>query len=129
MMINIALVGLGGALGAMSRFGLSSVMIKWLGKVHPYGTLSVNLIGSFAIGIAYIWLVENNTTGVNGEAHKHLIMVGFLGAFTTFSTFSLESLTLLQQGRTMAFITYIALSIFGCLLATALGMILTKQLV
>lgn len=125
-MLNIAMVGLGGALGAMARFSLAAVIVKWLGKGYPYGTLSVNLIGSFAIGIAYILLVENNFAG---DAHRHLIMVGFLGAFTTFSTFSLEALTLLQQGRTTAFLTYIALSLIGCMLATALGMILTKQLV
>lgn len=125
-MLNIAMVGLGGALGAMARFSLAAVIFKWIGKAYPYGTLSVNLIGSFAIGIAYIWLVENNFAG---DAHRHLIMVGFLGAFTTFSTFSLEALTLLQQGRITAFLTYIALSLIGCMLATALGMILTKQLV
>lgn len=119
-------IGLGGALGAMSRFTLANAVFKWLGKAYPYGTLSVNLIGSFLIGMAYIWLVENE---FGGDPHRHFIMVGFLGAFTTFSTFSLESLTLLQQGRTMAFFTYIALSLIGCMLATALGMILTKQLV
>jgi CrcB protein len=127
MTINMLMwVGLGGALGAMARFSLATAIFKWAGKGYPYGTLSVNLIGSFAIGIAYIWLVEKE---FGGDAHRHLIMVGFLGAFTTFSTFSLESLTLLQQGRTMAFFTYISLSLLGCMLATALGMILTKQLV
>ena len=125
-MLNLAWIGLGGALGAMARYGLATAIFKWTGKAYPYGTLSVNLIGSFAIGAAYIWLVESN---FGGDTHRHLIMVGFLGAFTTFSTFSLESLTLLQQGRITAFLTYIALSLIGCLLATALGMILTKQLV
>ena len=119
-------VGIGGALGAMPRFSLATAIFKWVGKAYPYGTLSVNLIGSFAIGMAYIWLVEKE---LGGDAQRHLIMVGFLGAFTTFSTFSLESLTLLQQGRTLAFLSYIALSLIGCMLATALGMILTKQLV
>jgi|TARA_B110001454_G_scaffold56829_2_gene55594 fluoride exporter len=125
-MTSLLWVGIGGALGAMGRFTLATAIFKWLGKGYPYGTLGVNLIGSFVIGAAYIWLVENN---FGGDAHRHLIMVGFLGAFTTFSTFSLESLTLLQQGRITAFLTYIALSLIGCMLATALGMILTKQLV
>lgn len=124
--MHLLWIGLGGALGAMARFSFASAVFKWAGKDYPYGTLSVNLIGSFAIGSAYIWLEEH---GYGGDAHRHLIMVGFLGAFTTFSTFSLESLTLLQQGRTLAFLTYIALSLVGCMLATALGMILTKQLV
>ncbi len=125
-MISLVWVGLGGALGAVARFTLATAVFKWMGKAYPYGTLSVNLIGSFAIGMAYVWLVEND---FGGDAYRHLIMVGFLGAFTTFSTFSLESLTLLQQGRMTAFFTYIALSLIGCMLATALGMILTKQLV
>lgn len=127
MIINTLIwVGLGGAFGAIARFSLATAIFKWAGKAYPYGTLSVNLIGSFAIGAAYIWLVENE---FGGDTQRQLIMVGFLGAFTTFSTFSLESLTLLQQGRFMAFFTYISLSLFGCMLATALGMILTKQLV
>lgn len=128
-MVSLFWVGLGGALGAIGRFSLGSVVIKWLGKGYPYGTLGVNLIGSFAMGMAYVWLVQNNTLGGVSDTHRQLIMVGFLGAFTTFSTFSLESIALLQQGRTVAFFTYIALSLIGCLLATALGMILTKQLV
>ncbi len=122
----LAWVALGGALGAVARFSLATAIFKWLGKAYPYGTLSVNLIGSFAIGMAYIWLVEHE---FGGDSSRHLVMVGFLGAFTTFSTFSLEALTLLQQGRITAFLTYIALSLIGCMLATALGMILTKQLV
>jgi CrcB protein len=126
MSINLLWIGIGGALGAMARFTLATAVFKWMGKAYPYGTLSVNLIGSFAIGAAYVWLVEHE---FGGDAHRHLIMVGFLGAFTTFSTCSLESLTLLQQGRVMAFLSYIALSLIGCMLATTLGMILTKQLV
>lgn len=128
-MTSLLWIGLGGALGAMGRFSLGSAIFKWLGKDYPYGTLAVNLIGSFAIGMAYVWLVENNTIGAGSDTQRQFIMVGFLGAFTTFSTFSLESIALLQQGRTTAFFTYIALSLIGCLLATALGMILTKQLV
>lgn len=125
-MVNLLWVGLGGSLGAMSRFLLANAIFKWMDKPYPFGTLSVNLIGSFAIGVAYIWLVEHE---FGGDAHRHLMMVGFLGAFTTFSTFSLESLTLIQQGRLGAALSYIALSLAGCMLATALGMILTKQLV
>ena len=125
-MVNLLWVGLGGSLGAMSRFLLANAIFKWMDKPYPFGTLSVNLIGSFAIGVAYIWLVEHE---FGGDAHRHLMMVGFLGAFTTFSTFSLESLTLIQQGRFGAALSYIALSLAGCMLATALGMILTKQLV
>lgn len=119
-------VALGGALGAVSRFLLSDIVFQWLNKPFPYGTLSVNLIGSFAIGVAYVWLSGNAWSGNQGRL---LVMVGFLGAFTTFSTFSLESLTLLQQSRLAEFFTYMALSVGGCLIATATGMWFTKQLV
>lgn len=126
MMANILWVGLGGFLGAISRFLTANAIFKWMDKPYPFGTLSVNLIGSFLIGVAFIWLVKHE---FGGDAHRHLFMVGFLGAFTTFSTFSLESLTLIQQGRLGAALSYIGISLVGCILATALGMILTKQLV
>ncbi|GAA6146253.1 fluoride efflux transporter CrcB [Thalassolituus maritimus] len=119
-------IAIGGALGAMARFGMSSAVFKWFDRPFPYGTLSVNLLGSFAIGVAYIWLVEN---GFGGEQHRHLAMVGFLGAFTTFSTFSLESISLLQDARYEAFLAYIGASLLGCLTATAAGMWLSKSLV
>ena len=119
-------VALGGAFGAMARFLLSQMMFQWANKPFPYGTLSVNLIGSFAIGVAYVWL---SGTAWSGNQGRLLVMVGFLGAFTTFSTFSLESLTLLQQSRLAEFFTYMALSVGGCLIATATGMWFTKQLV
>jgi CrcB protein len=119
-------IAIGGALGAMARFGMASAVFKWFDRPFPYGTLSVNLLGSFAIGVAYIWLVEN---GFGGEQYRHLAMVGFLGAFTTFSTFSLESISLLQDARYDAFLAYIGASLLGCLAATAAGMWLSKSLV
>ena len=118
-------IGLGGALGAISRYLAATAVFKWMDKPFPYGTLSVNLIGSFAIGIAYVWLVEHQW---GGDHHKQLAMIGFLGAFTTFSTFSLESIALIQQARWIAAAGYIGLSLFGCLLATLAGMWIAKSL-
>lgn len=112
-------------MGAVSRYLLASTVATWLNKSFPYGTLSVNLLGSFAIGVAYIWLVHQSW---GDEHHRHLAMVGFLGAFTTFSTFSLESISLMQQGRWMAALSYIGLSLLGCLLATTAGMWAAKSL-
>ncbi len=117
-------IAAGGALGAVSRYWVATSIFKWAGKPFPYGTLSVNLIGSFVIGIAYIWLVEQQW---GGDHHKQLAMVGFLGAFTTFSTFSLESVGLLEQQRWLAFFSYAGFSLVGCLLATAAGMWLARQ--
>lgn len=119
-------IALGGALGAVARFSMATAVFKWFDKPFPYGTLSVNLLGSFAIGVAYIWLVEHN---FGGDQYRQLAMVGFLGAFTTFSTFSLESISLLQQARYEAFFAYVGISLLGCLAATAAGMWLSKSLV
>ena len=118
-------IALGGALGAVSRYLVATAVFKWVDKPFPYGTLSVNLLGSFAIGAAYIWMVEQQW---GGDFHKQLAMVGFLGAFTTFSTFSLESVTLIQQERWLAAGSYISVSLIGCLLATLAGMWFSKSL-
>lgn len=118
-------IGIGGALGAISRYLMAAGVFKWMDKAFPYGTLSVNLLGSFAIGVAYVYLVHQQW---GEEHHKQLAMVGFLGAFTTFSTFSLESIALMQQERWLAAISYISVSLVGCLLATLAGMWLSKSL-
>ncbi len=119
-------IAIGGALGAVARYSMATAVFKWMDRSFPYGTLSVNLLGSFAIGVAYVWLVEHQ---FGGDQHKQLAMIGFLGAFTTFSTFSLESITLLQEARYEAFAFYILASLAGCLMATAAGIWLTKSLV
>lgn len=123
--MNLLWIAAGGALGAVSRYLVASSVLKWAGKPFPYGTLSVNLLGSLVIGMAYVWLVQQEW---GSEHHKHLIMVGFLGAFTTFSTFSLESVGLLEQQRWAAAFAYITSSLAGCMLATVIGMWLARQL-
>ncbi|MDF1762817.1 MAG: fluoride efflux transporter CrcB [Oleibacter sp.] len=119
-------IAFGGALGAVARFVVASAVFRWADRPFPYGTLSVNLLGSFAIGMAFVWIVEHQLAN---DHVRSLAMVGFLGAFTTFSTFSLESITLLQQARYDAFLGYIGVSVLGCLLATAAGIGLAKSLV
>jgi fluoride exporter len=123
--MSLLWIATGGAIGALCRYWVASSVFQWMGKPFPYGTLSVNLIGSFLIGIAYVLLIQQQW---GAEHHKQLAMVGFLGAFTTFSTFSLESVTLLQQERWSAFLAYTGVSLFGCLLATAAGIYLSNLL-
>ena len=113
-----ALVGVGGALGAAGRFLLSG----WIGAHcgnFPYGTLAVNVLGSLVIGFLAAGLADRVLAGA---AVRLLVMAGFLGAFTTFSAFSYESLQLWHTGRWPALIANIGLSVGGCLLATAAGM-------
>ena len=120
--MKIAAIMIGGALGALLRFGLSSAFPK---EPFPYATLCVNLIGCLLIGV-----MGCLNTRLNIPAQiQGFIFVGLLGAFTTFSTFALESANLIKSGHIWAFAAYIALSnICGILLAVC-GFGLTKMIV
>lgn len=122
-MKEVAAIAMGGALGALLRYWVSNAVYLWLGRGFPYGTLSVNLIGSFFIGIAFVLLTERLILGVEARA---FILIGLLGAFTTFSTFSMETLLLMQEGLMIKAITNIIASVLLCLMATWGGMILAK---
>lgn len=125
-MNQVVAVAIGGALGALSRYWVVGLVSRLFERSFPYGTLVVNVVGSFLIGIGYILIVER--LQVASEWHA-ILMVGFIGAFTTFSTFSLETVNLIQEGRLAAALTYIFSSVLVCLLATAAGMMLTKQII
>lgn len=119
-------VAAGGALGAMARYGVVTLTSRFIEHSFFYGTLIANLLGSFAIGMLYVWLVEQQ---LGSSWYRPLMMVGFLGAFTTFSTFSLDSLLLIEQGRFGTFALYAGVSVGGCLLATLAGMWLSKSVI
>ncbi|MGB1668116.1 MAG: fluoride efflux transporter CrcB, partial [Pseudohongiellaceae bacterium] len=95
MPVYLALA-LGGALGAIARHWMSNGLNQSSQMAFPLGTLSVNVLGSFFIGGLYIYLSERPELS---EAYRHLLITGFLGALTTFSTFSLETLLLIEQGH------------------------------
>lgn len=113
-----AFVALGGACGASLRFYISQLVLNWLGKGFPFATLLVNICGSFVMGLLY-QLIEYELMDLH--VHRTLIGIGFLGAFTTFSTFSLDSLLLLQQGEMLKAALNIFLNVFMCIGAAALG--------
>jgi CrcB protein len=117
-------IAIGGALGALSRFALSHQVYQWLGREFAWGTLSVNLLGSFLIGLVAVLLVDK--LGASNE-WRAFIMVGFLGAFTTFSTFSYETLQYIQVGELHKAVLNIGLSVLSCLLAVWLGMLTARQ--
>ena len=116
---------LGGALGAISRFALSNLVSSILGRDFPYGTLTVNLMGSFLIGLFTVFFTLKS--GID-PAIRLGILVGFLGALTTFSTFSLETLSLLEQGSFFAALSNILISVISCIAMVWLGMQLAKQM-
>jgi len=124
-LVEIGVIAAGGALGAVMRFWVSSAVYAWLGRGFPWGTLSVNLLGSFIIGLAFVMLTERLMVGSEIRA---FIMIGFLGAFTTFSSFSLETLALMQEGLLLKAAMNILISVVLCIIATWSGMLLARLL-
>ena len=112
-------VALGGAFGASFRFYISQLILNWLGKGFPFATLAVNISGSLIMGALY-GLIEQGVIEVS--VYRTLIGIGFLGAFTTFSTFSLDTLLLIQQGDIFKATINILLNVCLCIIAAALGM-------
>jgi CrcB protein len=115
----------GGALGALLRFWLSSGVYKLLGHGFPYGTLAVNVLGSLAMGFLYVLLLER--TVVSPEL-RGALLIGLLGAFTTFSTFSIETLNLLEQAELLKAGLNILVSVVACVLACWFGLVVGRQI-
>ena len=116
-------VAVGGALGAVSRYSFGLVALALIGNRFPWATLGANVVGSFLIGLAAVLIGDRI---VDGELWRPLIIVGFLGAFTTFSAFSLDTLLLLQQGNYNTALAYMLGSVALCLGGTVSGMQLAK---
>ena len=111
MMTPVISVALGGALGAVLRYGIG------LTVVFPLGTLAVNVAGSFVIGLVWVWLAARGL-----QQWLPFVMTGLLGGFTTFSAFSLDALRLVEQGRITAAGGYVVASVILSLLACAAGL-------
>jgi len=115
MLRNLLLIGLGGSIGSMIRY---AVFLLIRSRSFPYATLSVNIIGSFIIGLVFALSVKEAGLSSNWRL---FLATGICGGFTTFSAFSLENMELMQGGRTGLAITYIALSIVLGIAATFAG--------
>ncbi|MBF0470652.1 MAG: fluoride efflux transporter CrcB [Gammaproteobacteria bacterium] len=117
-MLQLLAIAAGGAIGALLRFLISNGVHQLLGREFPYGTLTVNVIGSFLMGVGYIYLLEQ-------LHHSHLwrpfLLVGILGALTTFSTFSIETLLLLEKGAVFSAAMSISANLFLSLAMVWLG--------
>ncbi|WP_417588768.1 fluoride efflux transporter CrcB [Pararhodobacter oceanensis] len=124
MMGTLVQVALGGALGASGRYLTGLAALRLLGAGFPWGTLAVNVIGSFVMGVLVVVLAQ-----VNGTRFAPFLMTGLLGGFTTFSAFSLDALTLWQRGETWAAGAYVMASVILSLVAIAAGLILARSLI
>ena len=124
-MKNLMFIALGGAGGALARYGLHWLVHGADAVRFPWATLIVNAAGSFLIGVAYVMIVERSWLHPDWRG---VLMVGFLGAFTTFSTFSLETLALFESGRFGLALAYMGLSLMLCLLSVWAGMTLLRLL-
>jgi len=113
-------IALGGAGGACLRYFMSAIMLQWFGKGFPFGTLLVNVVGSFSLGLLYSLLEHGQ---MEAALWRATLGIGFLGAFTTFSTFSVDTLYLLQQGLWLKGILNMFVNMLGGLVAAWLGAI------
>jgi CrcB protein len=113
-------VALGSALGGVARFWMSGLVAERVGEIFPWGTLSVNVLGSFIIGLFGTLTAADGRLLVPPEV-RIFVMVGFCGGFTTFSSFSLQTLALARDGEWLWAGANILLSVVVCLLAVWLG--------
>jgi len=117
-------IAVGGAIGAVSRYALTNLITAMSGSDFPVGILIVNILGSLLIGVCFVAFVEK---GLVSHLWRDAFMAGVLGAFTTFSTFSLQTVGLVESGRYLAAVTYVISSVVICIAAAAAGIWLTRQ--
>ena len=118
-------IAFGGALGAVSRYWITVSIERFNGTGFPLGTFMVNLLGSFLIGLLYILFAEKLSVA---DQWRPVIITGFLGAMTTFSTFSLDALLLFQQGQYNTALFYVLSSVMICIFAAYVGMQISRML-
>ncbi|QQR34892.1 fluoride efflux transporter CrcB [Devosia oryziradicis] len=118
------LVGLGGALGAMARFGVGQIIGRLWPMSFPLATLLINLVGSLAMGL-FVGLMARWLPTWQSDA-RLFVAVGILGGFTTFSTFSLDTIVLIERGEVVAAGAYVLLSVVLCLIGLYLGLLVTR---
>lgn len=122
----MAAIGIGGGLGAMARFSMNAGILRVLGDGHPWGTLLINVLGSFIMGVLAVRFSQSGAE-VSPELRAFLT-TGFLGGFTTFSAFSLDFVTLWERGEPYYALAYMAASVIGSVLALFLAVWLVRGL-
>jgi CrcB protein len=120
--MNFILVMAGGAIGSVARYLVGRLALAWLGPDYPWGTLAVNLLGGFLMGT-----MAGTLARTGGSEHTRLLIgVGVLGGFTTFSSFSLETVNMIERGDWGMALTYALVSVIGSVLALFAGLYLIR---
>ncbi|WP_440995354.1 fluoride efflux transporter CrcB [Arhodomonas sp. SL1] len=125
MWVEASAVAVGGAAGAVLRFLLTRGMTYWLGHGFPWGTLAVNVLGSLLLGVLFVIAVERGGVPLLWRAG---LMVGLFGAFTTFSTFSVDTMVLLEDGAPVRALANVLANVTACLIAAWVGLRLARVL-
>ncbi len=116
-------VALGGAIGASLRYLTNVGVMRWIGPGFPYATVFVNVVGSFVMGVIVVVLAKKG-----GTAYAPFLMTGILGGFTTFSAFSLDTLTLWERGQHGLAVAYVGASVILSLTAIVAGLSVARAL-
>ena len=124
-MKQLLFIAVGGASGAIFRHYMSSMVYALAGRGFPYGTLLVNVIGSFLIGLLFVLIIERQHFE---EIWRAGLIIGFLGALTTFSTFSIETIQLMEAGQHVKAGMNILVSVLLCLLSCYSGLLIGRQI-
>ncbi len=122
--MNYLMVAVGGAVGACARYAVYNIAVI-TGFTSQLATVVVNVLGALAIGVLYVVITERSGLQSYGQ---QLLGVGFLGAFTTYSTYSLDALRMLERGEAGMALLYLVGTMLMCLVATWLGLSLTRHL-
>jgi CrcB protein len=124
-MTRLLLVGLGGFVGTLGRYWLSGLIARRYGETFPYGTLVVNALGCFVIGCLFYFFYER---GLTSPTSRTVIFIGVLGGFTTFSSYGLQTFTLLRDGEVLLALANNSASNVLCLVLVWLGFTLAKAI-
>ena len=124
-MVKYWMVGMGGFIGAIARFALGSYIGNRVGSRFPYGTLVINVSGSFLIGFILTMLAQRIDASPNW---RYLIPIGFIGAYTTFSTFEYETLRTVQDGQILIAMANVGLSVIAGFAAVWIGVMVGRAL-
>ena len=130
LLTQYLIIGLGGALGSMLRFGIGSFIdstVQKTGQIFPWGTIVVNITGCFVIGFIFTISASEGRI-ILGSLTRNFIMIGILGGYTTFSSFGLQTFLLVQDGQRWEAAANVLLSVVLCLVGVWLGAMLAGSL-